>query len=271
MKIAFWAPFGGAGATANMLAVSIAIADREESGVLMTETGDGTRYSGLMQGKAKSRNYVSDESGIDGVIRYFKAGMVTRQIMENCTIDLAGRLSLLTGTGPGTRLSTDSDNLRRMVSKIIDIAQDYYDFVMIDTDSGYSQTSLSTLADADIVVVNLRQNKHMLDALFHNEDFLKLDESKLFYLFGSYDPNSKYNLGNLRRMYRHINHSNSGGLPHCTTYMDALCDSRAIKYFSVNMVAQEYGEREFFKALDDAVTKITALARRTGRELVATN
>lgn len=265
MKIAFWSPMHGTGVTANMLAVSLSVAEQEETRLLLTETEGGNMSNELVSnGLCEQRGYRSDESGIDGVIRYFKSGILTREIMENCSIDLTGRLSLLAGAGREVMDTTDSNHLRKMVGRIFDIAQDYFDWVIIDTLSGYSKASIDTIADADIVVVNLRQNRHMLDALFANEEFLKLNKDKLFYLFGSYDPNSKYNLSNLRRMYRHINQNNSGGLPHCTTFMDAMTDSRTLRYFAAGQVAEEYGEQEFFRALEEVRKKLVLLAKRTG-------
>lgn len=264
MRIAFWSPMHGTGVTANVLAISLSVATTEDKSMLLTETGEDVMSARLFPNTSQSpKRSFQEETGIDGVIRYFKAGMLSRQLMEDCTTTLSGRLALLSGTGPGTRMSTDSESLRKIVGRIFDIAQDYYDWVVIDTESGYSEASLDTLNEADIVVINLRQNRQMLDTLFCNEEFLKLDSNKLFYLFGSYDPNSKYNLSNLRRMYKHINNSNSGGLPHCTTFMDAIADRRTLRYFSTGMVAEEYGEREFFKALEEVRKKLMTLAVKT--------
>lgn len=265
MKIVFWSPMHGTGATANMLAITLAIAGRHDSKILMTQTHYAMNnlegpLVGELDGRRESEYW--RDTGIDAVIRYFKSGMLSREIMNSCAIDLTDRLSLLTGTRQSSKQTYDDDILRRIVSRILDTAEDYYDFVTIDTNSGYSSTSIDTVRSADVVIVTLRQNIDMINELFENEKFKKLDPKRIFYLFGSYDAYSKYNLGNIRRMYRRINSRNSGGLPHCTAYMDALCDNRALRYISSNLVAEEYGDSEFFRALCDVSERITSLALR---------
>lgn len=264
MKIAFWSPMHGTGATANMLAVALAVACRKDRSILLTQT----HYSmnnleqpllGRTTGE-EDADYFRD-TGIDAVVRYFKAGILSEEILNNCAIDVAPGLSLLAGTRQSSRETYETDVLRSIVGHILGKAQEYYDWVVVDTNSGYSMSSFETVLGADIIVVNLRQSKRMLDDFFANEAYEKLKSRKLFYLFGSYDPKSKYNLRNLRHMYKDITAANSGGMPHCTEYMDALCDNNAFRYITTNIVADsDYSDISFFAGLREITDKLIKMA-----------
>lgn len=268
MKIAFWSPLHGVGGTAAMLAITLAVATDSDKSILLTQTHYSMNYlEGPLVGEIdgpQGSDYFRD-IGVDAVVKYFKAGLLSKEVMENCAIDITSRLSLLAGTKQSSRRAYDDSVLRKIVGHVLDAAEDFYDWVVVDTNSGYSSSSIETVQKADVVVVTLRQNRDMLDELFANEEFRKLNSDRILYLFGSYDPNSKYNLNNLRHIYRQINADNSGGLPHSTAYMDALCDRRALKYITANMVAEDYGDTEFFRALKDISRKITAMAARKQR------
>ena len=82
-----------------------------------------------------------------------------------------------------TMLRTAFENgiVSRIVGHIFDASQEFYDWVVIDTNSGFSQTSTAILKDADIVAVTLRQNRSLLDGLFKNETFCELDNNRIFH------------------------------------------------------------------------------------------
>ena len=268
MRIAFWSPMHGTGATANMLAVAMAVANSTDRRILLTQT----HYTmnnlekpliGEFGGMGDSDFF--RDTGIDAVVRYFKSGFLSKDIISNCSIDLTPNLVLLAGTRQSSRQTYDSPVMKRMVGYVLDTAEKYYDWVVIDTNSGYSSGSIETVENADVIVITLRQSRDMLDEMFAGEGFRRIADKKIFYLFGSYDPRSKYNMANLRRLYKRINSANSGGLPHCTAYMDALCDNRALNYMSSGMVADGDDEdSQFFAELKSISSKIIAMASDDG-------
>lgn len=268
MKIAFWSPMHGTGATANMLAIALTVAAKKDRSILLTQTHYcmNNLEKPLMGDVAENgRSEYFRDIGIDAVIRYFKAGMLSREILDSCAVDLTSNLSLLAGTRQASRNTYETGVLHDIVGHVLNTAQDYYDWVVVDTNSGYSSSSLETVENADVVVVNLRQNRMMLDELFSNGNYKRFDPDRMFFLFGSYDPDSKYNLSNIRHLYRDINSSNSGGLPYCTTYMDALCDNKAIRYISMNAVAEgDPDEVRFFEALEEISNKIIRMSEKGG-------
>ena len=268
MKIAFWSPMHGTGATANLMALMLAIAEDSDRSVLLTQTHycmndlEGPLVSGL---KGADREDYFTDMGIDAVIKYYKSGMLSKEILESCATEITDRISLLAGTRQCSRTAFENGMVSRIVERIFDASEEFYDWVVIDTNSGFSQTSTSILKDADIVVVTLRQNRALLDELFRNEEFLGIDNDRVFYIFGSYDPDSKYTLSNLKHIYRNISSANSAGLPHCTGYMDALCDRRAADYIRSGLNDPERSDREFFSALKEASKKLVSMTEKAAK------
>ena len=268
MKIAFWSPLHGTGATANLMALMLAVSEECDRSILLTQTHfsmndlEGPLTAEL---EGANRDDYFFNMGIDAVIKYFKAGMLSKEILEGCATDITDRISLLAGTRQCSRTAFENGIVSRIVGHIFDASQEFYDWVVIDTNSGFSQTSTAILKDADIVAVTLRQNRSLLDGLFKNETFCELDNNRIFYIFGSYDPDSKYNLNNLRHIYGNITSLNSAGLPHCTGYMDALCDKKATGYIRAGLNDRERSDREFFEALKEASRKFLVMTAKAGK------
>jgi hypothetical protein len=101
------------------------------------------------------------------------------------------------------------------------------------------------MADSDLVVVNLSQNMGMLDIFFPY--YRELIRSKVFYLFGNYDVDSKYNINNIRRRYwKEITLVNSGVIPYNTEFLDAQCDGRVCEFIRENLGCNKNDHNRFF-------------------------
>ncbi len=270
MKIAFWAPLHGCGTTADLMAVMLAIASEHEKSVLLSQTHYDRNdlegpLTGHLEGAGKADFFFN--MGIDALVKYFKSGLLSKDIIESCTIEITKKISLLSGTRQSSRAAYDNDTVGRIVEHVFEKSEEYYDMVAIDVDAGYSQNSCSTLEKADIVVVNLRQNLRMIDDLFKNREFSRIDPSKVFYLFGCYDQDSKYNLTNLRHIYSNINSSNSSGIRHNTGYLDAICDRRAVKFINSGLSEKGNTDKMFFKELENTSKRLSVMIKKAGGEL----
>ncbi len=269
MKIAFWAPLHGCGTTADFMAVMLAIASEHDRSVLLTQTHfDRNDLEGPMTGhlEGSGRADFFFNMGIDALIRYYKSGLLSKDIVESCTIEITKKISLLSGTRQTSRAAYDNDTVGKIVEHVFEKAEEFYDMVAIDVDAGYSENSCSALEKADIVVVNLRQNLRMIDDLFKSREFSMI-ASKAFYLFSSFDQDSKYNLTNLRHIYSTINSSNSSGIRHSTGYLDAICDRRAVKFINSGLSENGNADRLFFKELESTAKKLSAMIKKAGGEL----
>ena len=267
MKIAFWEPMHGCCSTANLMAVMLAIANESGRSILITQTHyDLNDLEGPMTGglEGAGRADFFFNTGLDAAIKFFKSGMLTGETVDSCAIRINEKISLLAGTRQNSRAAYDSNIVGRMIGHILDVSEEYYDMVAVDTNAGFAGVSGSVLEKADVVVVNLRQNLRMIDNLFKSVEFAKIDPAKVFYLFGSYDPDSKYNLNNLRHIYSNIKNSNSSGLPHSTGYLDALCDKRTVRFITSGLSEKENADRKFFAELTNTGQKLTDMIKKAG-------
>lgn len=260
MKIGVWSPYHGTGATASLLAVSVAISEMMERRVLVTQTHYSmNNLEKPLLGEVDSDSFFRD-TGLDAIMRFFKSGNLTEEQVNNCSINISKRLALLTGTKVSSKETYENKMVQEMVTHILNIVEKFYDIVLVDTCSGENEQSKSVINECDMVVVNLRQSKDMINEVIDNPLF---EGKKVYYLFGSYDGNSKYNLANLRKIYKKMTKENSGGIPHCTQFMDSITDEKAFKFLISNLDADEdFADVDFIDAVNDVASRIVELAEK---------
>ena len=264
MKIAFWSPLHGTGATASLLAVSIVLSEIKKKKILITHTHYNlNNLERPLLGKVSNGDFFRD-TGLDACMRHFKSGNITEEHISDCSIKISDHLYLMAGTKNSNREGYESNLVKNMITYIIGVIEKYYDIVLVDTNSGKNEYSMKIIEDSDMVVVTLRQDRYLLDEFF-SEHFI--DTKKVFYLFGDYDRDSKYNLTNLRHLYRKIHRTNSGEIPHNTRYKDAICDEKVMKYLSMNLENEkDFPDSFFFGTLKDTVQKICDYAENLAAE-----
>ena len=239
MKIVFWAPVHGqTRQSSNMLAVALTMAMQKKRRILVTQTHFQLNdFEDAIAGRSASkemREKFYQGIGIDAVQRCIKRKPMEENDLENCCIQILSdaELLLLPGTNSGS-YEIHSEALNEMMSLFLREAERYFDCVLIDVCPGRERISRRLMEEADVVVVNLSQNVGVTDPFFW--DFPKeLEEKKVFYLIGSYLPDSSYNLHNLRFRYRKITRSNSGVIPLNVGYMDAISAGKTVDFFEAN-------------------------------------
>ena len=279
MKLAFWSPLAGTGTTAVTAAVTAALKERLKGSVLLTEVKAGqasliptvmyplqNRRRGWFDApglKEAGANEVIRRMGMDTLIRYFKAGALTHEVLRDCMLEPAEGIFLLAGC---SEVSDEADEAlrHRILLHTLKEAEKYYGLVAVDAGSGYAQSTLEILEAADVTAVVLLQDKRSLDGLFSDSFEDKLHSEKCFYIFNRYDADSKYNLGNVRRLYGKIKSINSAGLMPCTGYMDALCEGRAIRYVEEWQRGRIPGNT-FTTDLNEICVRLAAKLKGSGR------
>ena len=250
MKIAYWSPVHGqAGTTSNILATALITGMVCKKRCLLTQTHFNFNNLEAPLVGSNSKNVASSEYfrdvGLDALVRCFKAAKISSEVLENCCISLPNtNVSLLPGTSKNNKDSFEYEmdavflNLLRTMEEIISI-------VFVDICSGNNPLSFKIMDDSDLVVVNLSQNMGIVDAYFTY--YKERIQSKVFYLFGNYDRNSKYNINNIRRRYcMAITPMNSGVIPYNTAYLDAQCDGKVNEFIRENMGCDKKDQNRFF-------------------------
>lgn len=265
MKIAFWSPIHGqAGTTSNILitALMTGLVFRKRTLLTQTHFNFNNLEAPLVDYNPKnnaSADYYLDV-GLDSLIRSFKAARLDKASLENCCIAFPDtNVTLLPGTTKSNKDSFEAE-MGAVIINLLRSIEELYSVVFIDVSPGDNPLSLKIIEDSELVVVNLSQNIAITQIYFNlYGDRLK---SRAFYLFGDYDRNSKYNLGNLRRRFsKDITVLNSGVIPYNTAFHDSQCDTRTIDFLQKNLNCSKDDENYYFimKSLK-AVTKLLKCA-----------
>lgn len=265
MKIAFWSPVHGqAGTTSNILATAMiaGMVYRNKCILAQTHFNFNNLEAPLVGSNSKneaSSDYFRDV-GLDALVRSFKAAKLNNEVLENCCISLPNtNVSLLPGTAKSNKESYEYE-MDIVLLNLLRTIEEFSGIVFVDLSSGRHPLSLKIMADSDLIVVNLSQNMGIVDAYFTH--YKELIQGKVFYLFGNYDGNSKYNINNIRRRYRKdITSTNSGVIPYNTSYLDAQCDGKVNVFLKNNLECSKNDENHFFmRKATKATEKIMKLA-----------
>lgn len=266
MKIAFWSPLHGTGATSGFMAVTAALPVMYLKRVMVTQTHYNlNNLERPLLGNIGNGEFFRD-MGVDALMRHFKSGNITEEHILNCSVKMSDNLYLLTGTKMLNREGYENNVTRSMIIHILSVMEKYFDIVMIDTNSGQNDFSMKVIEDCDAVVVSLRQNRTVLEDFFSSGLF---EGKRVFYLFSDYDRESKYSIHNLKHLFKTLNNKNSAYLPHCTGYMDAVSDEKVMNYI-VNGIHEdtELDESFFFESLRVFVDSLTGFITGSDRAIL---
>lgn len=247
MKIAYWGlVHGQSRITSNMLAIAVVTTILSDYKTLIT----GTHFTlnnleGPLIGYQSSKHkeeYFRDV-GVDALIRSLKSAPLDEETIENCCFSLLNnRLSLLPGTMKNNKDYFHED-MEKLVINMLRYIEAFHDFVFIDTNSGLNDLTHKVIEEADLLVINLNQNIMMLNQILKEP---MLDGKKIFYLIGNYDKASKYNIHNLRRMYKKLNNKNSSVIPYNTEFQDAICDGKILDFIKSNLHCRKDDRNYYF-------------------------
>lgn len=252
MIIVYWSPVHGqTGTTSNILATSLVGGMEYRKKILLTQTH--FNYNNLeaplvrinSSSKRESKEYFRDV-GLDALIRCFKSAKLDKETLLNCCLSFNNtNLFLLPGTTKSIRESFDYEMETNMLNLLRSI-EEVHEVVCVDISSGDNPLSKKLMEAANLVVVNLSQNMEIID-LFFQQYRDKIETDKIYYLFGNYDCNSKYNISNIRRKYyKNIKVNNSGVIPYNTSYRDAQVDSKVIDFVRNNLKCQRKDDNYYF-------------------------
>lgn len=254
MKIAFWSNVHGQTATTtNALAISSMMALTQQLTILLTH--NHYHYSPL-EGTLLGDDYKNElfcefnDMGIDAISRFIKFNKVDETCVKNyATTIINKRLDFLTGT---TQLNESLyyKDINYVIDLIFDAAKANYDLLMVDVASGGNELSNKILTSADLVVVNLNQNKYVLEDYFnHSGHRFK----KTIFLISLYDKRSSYNLKNLQRKYPELK-GNVAAIPYSRSYGDAINKGDVIDFLMRNLHCKSNDSNfEFVNGLTKAV------------------
>lgn len=260
MKIASWSAVHGiSGVSSSLLAIAIYGTLRENTNCLITQINfkrNNLEYPVI--GNMLKQYDMYQDIGIDTLTRCIKAAPLDEETIYNASVSLLNnKFNLLPGTMKYNQDCYESEMLK-IANHILNAAEKYYDLVYIDTNSGSNKLSQLVIEKSDLIIVNLNQNKEVIDAYFSEYDF---DSDKIFYLIGNYDNRSKNNLNNLRRRYKKMTSFNSAVIPYNTEFADALSGGCLIDFMKKNIAVKKPDKNTYFmENVSKATKKILKMA-----------
>lgn len=239
MKVAFWSNARGKSCvTSNLACISVLSTLRSpEERTIVFENHQNVINLGSTFSNQNSENVVKEPGGYTVDIGL---GRILTMI-ERGEDFLTGNLYAFMKDFLGKRLfyipMEDDRNpdymeyqLDRMCVRTLNYLENYGDTVFVDTSSAPLSSSRKILQQADMVVVNLSQNRQILSHFFRNYSSIK---EKAFYLIGNYDEHSELTKGAIIRRYG-IPGSKVATIPHNVRFSDAVSDGRLIPFLLKN-------------------------------------
>lgn len=263
MKVAFWSPLHGqAKTTANMIGIALySTLYYEQSNLIMQTHFHMNHLEHVfypMEG-GRTRDFVGTDIGLDALVRSIKSFQLDKEVIHNCAVSLIDKqLDLLTGTRKLNRIQYEA-KIQPVLIRLIRAIEQHYDLVFIDTNSGLKdEVTNRILNDAEIIIINLCQNKQVIEMGMNLECFM---EKKIMYLLGGYDKYSLYNVNNLIKMYPTFTEDNLAVIPYYTPYKDALLRGEVISFMKQCIKERKNKlNMHFIQGIQEATDKIRTMA-----------
>lgn len=163
--------------------------------------------------------------GIEAVRKLVVAGLMDKRGIYSCTRQVIEGLDLLPGSFPAVEERFEKEYAVGL-PLVLECLSDCYEFLVCDAGGTEDVLGKKVEEAADLIVKNIGQDPRVL-CKFALEEY----KNQIFYLFGDYDMESKYNLHNLRRKFNFLDKRNSSVLPRCTQVRDACMDGTLAAFY----------------------------------------
>lgn len=162
---------------------------------------------------------VAMQSGIEGLNRTIRSNKISPDVITNYTrVVFKDRLEILLGYSGNESLFNE---IETAYPSIIELANKYYDLVLVDVDSNLNEEiQKELLHGSNLIVATLAQRMASINK--YNEAKAEnqlLNSPKTLLLIGRYDKFSKYTSKNISRYLKERNEVNS--VPYNTLFFEA--------------------------------------------------
>jgi len=223
------------GKTLSIVAIATHMAIEHNYRILIMSTGlnDDTLDNCFWQPKKVKKNLglfgpntsIAMEEGIEGLSKAVRSNKLSAENITNYTkIVFKDRLEILQ-CYKGDKV-TYSD-IRKIYPDIINLANNYYDLVLVDLDNQLEQDIIDTiLNNSNLVVANISQRLSSINTFMELKNKKPiLSSNKTLILVGRYDKFSKYTVKNITRYMGEKNKVST--LPYNTLFFEA-CEEAGV-------------------------------------------
>lgn len=251
MKVAFWSNCKGrAGTTSNMACMSVICTMLKQTKSILFE--NHFNLNGLEQAFVQQRRTSQyllreelsyyDQTGLEGLMRRVHSNHTYEEVMEDVSLKFLDNLIYYLPKKCNMNQEYFEFELNQVIKPLMTFLSNIFEFVFVDTAYNNTLSTKSILEGADLVVVNLCQNKILLDHFFSNYESLV---EKSYFLIGCYQKEARYNLKNIRRRYQ-IPKNQIGVIPYNLEFGEAVNSGTIIQYLLRNFSCDRDDENYFF-------------------------
>ncbi len=245
------------GKTLSIAAIATYMAIEHNYRILVVSTGyrDKTLDTCFWEEKKVKKNLglfgpntrVAMEEGITGLIKVMKSNKLAPENITNYTkIVFKDRLEVLQ-TYKGSQ--EEYRQLCKMYPEIINLANNYYDLVLVDLDTEVDEQTVNQIIEAsNLVVVNLSQRLSSINNFMEVKQNMPIFATKkVLLLIGRYDKFSKYTIKNITRYMNEKNKVST--IPYNTLFFEAAEEAKVPDLFlRLRKVVGEDDRNGFFIA-----------------------
>ncbi|RPK31689.1 hypothetical protein EDO6_02316 [Paenibacillus xylanexedens] len=184
--------------------------------------------------------FTFEEGGWDAIERLHSSGSLNKHNLRDYTKPLLKeRLDFLTGRMNEMECSLQEHG--ETVKKLLNVANEYYDLVLLDADQSGVDSQLM-LQQADYVVINLDQNMRNLELFFEEIMPERMNNQNKHVVINKYDPHSRATISNIRRRFKYK--GTISAIPYTTGYLDAMNRRDVAKYLQLESLSENKDTRK---------------------------
>ena len=188
-------------------------------------------------------------NGAEGLVNAIASNKASPEIVTNYTkIVYKNRLDVLLGLK--TPILENHEKSLMLYKDLINTANKYYDFILVDLPKGLRRESVKTMLNqADLVVYTMPPNLMNLDNFLALKNKNELARSKkVLPLLAKSDENSSYNVKNTSRYLKEK--VIIPCIPYNVRFMEAVNESRITKYFTSQKLSSSKNGEAFFNEIE---------------------
>lgn len=240
MTVAFWSNTRGKSCvTSNLACMSVlsTLGSLKDDRTILLENHQNVFNLGSVFVSQNSKKVVREqgvyrtESGLSHLLRMLEWDKApTEEVFHYIAKGFLGERLLYLSAEGAESADVLEYKLEKEYSRAISYLEEKGHLVMIDTSSAPLPSSRKILQDADLVVVNLSQNRQMLEHFFYNFSDIR---SKAFYLIGDYDEGSDWTKSAIAKEFG-VSDISIGTIPHSTSFANAISEGKVIPFLLHN-------------------------------------
>lgn len=145
----------------------------------------------------------------------------------------------------------------KVLPTFLELCKKSKEYIFMDIQDTTKESTQAILSKADLIIYNLPQNVRAFDKILMKLSKKQSNsQSKVRYLIGNYQPDSKINISNIARKY-HIAPEQIAAIPYNTSLQQALSTGKIIDFIVNNMNCNKRDYNySFMKALQKATQMV---------------